>query len=317
MSKSLKLTWVKEVKMDNEKSEIFLSYFSEEIRPARILKHTIKKAFSYEFEVFMSSENIQHGQDWFQEIGKALKQCKIIILFCSPISVKKEWMHFEAGCAHSLGIPIITICHSGLKVKDLPSNLTRFHNAEITEDIEVLKKLFKDIQNRLEYKKQLSIDYQKFLDEMNDEKNNIIIDEIGVEIYEGNWKNGKKHGEGTRKFLKKTKKFKSSKTYDNVKIVSKYIGTWKDGKKHGYGKYMRKGIDTTLYDRSQFQFRTGREEDNYRVNYEGNFENDSIKDGTCVFTFNNGCQYKGKCRQWGIPIDRKSYVETYNRTSCK
>ena len=159
--------------MDNEKSEIFLSFFSEEIRPARLLKHNIEKAFSYEFKVFMSPENIQHGQDWFQEIGKALKQCKIIILFCSPISVKKEWMHFEAGCAYSLGIPIITICHSDLNVKDLPSNLTRFHNAEITEDIEVLKKIFEDIQKILKYKKQLSINYQEVLDEMNDEKNNI------------------------------------------------------------------------------------------------------------------------------------------------
>jgi len=159
--------------MNNKKSEIFLSFYSEEIRPARLLKQIIEEAFSYNYNVFMSSENIQHGKDWFQEISNALKQCKIIILFCSPISVKKEWMHFEAGCAYNLGKTIITICHSGLKVKDLPSNLTRFHNAEITEDIEVMKKLFKDIQDILEYKKQISIDYQVALDKMIDEKNNI------------------------------------------------------------------------------------------------------------------------------------------------
>jgi len=156
-------------KVKKEKSTIFLSYFQEEVRLARILKQRIQEAFSDDCTVFMSSDNIPHGKDWLSELKQALEDCKIIILSCSPISVKKEWIHFEAGCAYMREVPLIIICHSGLLVEDLPENLKRFQSVEIPIDIKELRKLFKSIKDYIDYKKPISIDYLDVMNEINDE----------------------------------------------------------------------------------------------------------------------------------------------------
>ena len=47
------------------------------------------------------------------------------------------------------------------------------------------------------------------------------------EIYEGEWKDGERNGQGTHTYA----------YGDNNKYVEKYVGEWKDGKRSGKGTY--------------------------------------------------------------------------------
>jgi len=131
---------------------VFISYSSEDEAPVRLLKQRIEEAFSYEFDVFISCENIPRGKKWPPELYNALKNCKLMILFCSPLSIRNEWIHFEAGCAYIRGIDIITVCHSGLTTKGVPANLQDYQGIDFNE-VDSLTVLFDSIKNSLKCKK--------------------------------------------------------------------------------------------------------------------------------------------------------------------
>jgi DNA-binding MarR family transcriptional regulator len=78
-----------------------------------------------------------------------------MIILCSPSSIIRPWINFEAGCAWIRKIPIINLCHSGVDRGDLPEPLSRFQNLNIEED-NFGQKLFKAI------KKHLKLEIEKF-----------------------------------------------------------------------------------------------------------------------------------------------------------
>jgi hypothetical protein len=131
---------------DTEKKySIFISHIHENEAVAKKLKEFLTSIFSDEISVFISGdpENIAPGQDWFASIIDGIRQCDCMIILCSPDSVERKWIHFEAGAATILDRKIIPICFAGLNPGALPSPLNFIRRQAIdSDDAEKLKQHF-------------------------------------------------------------------------------------------------------------------------------------------------------------------------------
>lgn len=79
-----------------------------------------------------------------ESIETALRECAIVVILCSPESITRPWINFEAGAAWMRNIPIIPVCHSGLLPRDLPMPLSLRQGIALT-DAEGLKRLYKRV----------------------------------------------------------------------------------------------------------------------------------------------------------------------------
>jgi TIR domain len=104
----------------------FISHVSEEAEVAIHLKNVLQDDFLRLLKVFVSSdgESISTGKDWLQSIDAALRQSKLVMILCSPTSIRRPWIFFEAGAAWIQQIPLIPLCHAGLTPSDLPMPLS-------------------------------------------------------------------------------------------------------------------------------------------------------------------------------------------------
>ncbi len=105
---------------------VFLSHLSEERVVATALKERLTRDFLGLIDVFVSSdgESIAAGEQWLISIETALAECDLLITLCSPHSIRRPWVNFEAGAAWMRKIPIIPVCHAGLTASDLPMPLS-------------------------------------------------------------------------------------------------------------------------------------------------------------------------------------------------
>lgn len=88
------------------------------------------------------------GQRWLDDISAALASCRVEIVICSCISVKKPWINFEAGAGWVRGIPVIPLCHSGIVPSGLPVPLNLLQAASAT-DVSGLKLIFPVLANAI------------------------------------------------------------------------------------------------------------------------------------------------------------------------
>jgi hypothetical protein len=111
---------------------IFISHISEEADLAAIFKEDFEDAFVGEVQVFASSdfESISAGLDWRSATGEALRRADIEIVLCSPFSISRPWINFEAGAGWLKGIPVVPVCHSGIHYNDLPSTFSGMQGVE-------------------------------------------------------------------------------------------------------------------------------------------------------------------------------------------
>src|SRR6185369_15401154 len=111
---------------DRKTVQIFVSHISEEREVALALQRMLQDLFSGDGEVFTStdSRSILPGADWLQCIEGALGQADVVIVLCSRASVQRPWVQFELGAAWMRKLLIIPVCHSGMKVVDLPMPLS-------------------------------------------------------------------------------------------------------------------------------------------------------------------------------------------------
>lgn len=125
------------------KSLVFLSHIADESEIAIAFKDLIEASFLGMIDVFVSSDtdNIAMGQKWLDEITKALKSCVIEVVLCSPVSIKRPWINFEAGAGWIRDIPVIPLCHSGIVPSALPLPLNLLQAANASE-IASLKLIF-------------------------------------------------------------------------------------------------------------------------------------------------------------------------------
>ena len=115
---------------------VFISHISEETSIAEVLRDWIESTFLGQCEVFASSdrENLPAGHNWIGEIDQALHSALAFVVLCSPASLMRPWINVQTGWAWIKGLPVMPICHSGLKKNDLPPQISSFHVMEIDSD---------------------------------------------------------------------------------------------------------------------------------------------------------------------------------------
>lgn len=145
------------------KSVVFISHIGEESEIATEFKSLIEESFLGLIDVFVSSDgtSIRMGQRWLDDISTSLSQCAVEIVICSPASVKRPWINFEAGAGWVRGIPVIPLCHSGMEPGDLPVPLNLLQAAKAT-DVSGLKLIFPVLANAIGSKTP-NIDFTDFI----------------------------------------------------------------------------------------------------------------------------------------------------------
>ena len=114
---------------------MFLSHITEEEILAKELKSFLESSFLKTIEIFVSSdsESIKVGDKWLDNISQNLEDCKVMFVLCSPWSITRPWINFEAGAGWVRKIPVVPICHSGLRVSDLPTPLNQLQGINISD----------------------------------------------------------------------------------------------------------------------------------------------------------------------------------------
>jgi hypothetical protein len=117
------------------KPVVFISHIKEEAEIATALKELIAPHFLGLLDFFVSSDgaSISMGQKWLDTVSAQLKSCAVEIVVCSPRSVVRPWINFEAGAAWIRDIPVIPLCHSGMSPSDLPVPLSLLQSAKLTD----------------------------------------------------------------------------------------------------------------------------------------------------------------------------------------
>jgi hypothetical protein len=149
------------------KKRIFLSHAANEDPLAKALKKSIEKAFEGRVKVFVSSaiDDLQPGQPWLESLRKALTKSEALIVLCSPYSVTRPWVLLESGGAWVRNIPIISICHSGQKMEDLPPPLSFFQALELGPS-GFFQPLLLSLANSLRLKEPSPVDEKPILEEI-------------------------------------------------------------------------------------------------------------------------------------------------------
>ena len=146
---------------------VFISHISEEAPLALTLKEWIERTFLGQWMVFVSSDpdSIPAGKRWLDEIDSALDSAKVLVILCSPASIKRPWINFEAGCGWIKRVPIVPICHSGLTKSRLPMPLSLYEGLDIDES-NFAQTLFNSLASYLGVKCLPQIDYSAFRNEL-------------------------------------------------------------------------------------------------------------------------------------------------------
>ncbi len=133
-------------------SNVFISHIVEEAPLASVLKEWLESAFAGQISVFVSSseDDVSAGDNWLERINRALEKSQVLIVICSPSSVGRPWINFEAGCGWIKNIPILPICHSGQRKNRLPPPLSLFQALEV-EDRQFSRDLVSGVGRHLAY----------------------------------------------------------------------------------------------------------------------------------------------------------------------
>src|SRR2546423_6719311 len=145
------------------KSLVFISHISDEREIAIEFKSLIEEHFLGLIDVFVSSDgqSIKMGQKWLDHVSEELKQCNVEIVICSPMSITRPWINFEAGAGWIRDIPVIPLCHSGISPSDLPAPLNLLQAAKAT-DVSDLKLILPVLANAIGAKTP-NVDFTDFI----------------------------------------------------------------------------------------------------------------------------------------------------------
>ena len=147
---------------------IFISHISEEKSLALVLKDWLESTFLGQCKVFVSSDpdDIPAGTKWLDKINNALDDSKLLVILYSPQSKLRPWINFEAGCGWTKNIPIMPICHSGLKAGEIGAPISSFQGLEI-ESKDFARNFFGAIAKHGGFSKTPRIASDQFLKELN------------------------------------------------------------------------------------------------------------------------------------------------------
>lgn len=132
------------------KKIVFISHIAEEKEIALELKVLIESSFLGMIDIFVSSdyESVHLGRKWLDDITSSLRNCDLEIIVCSPKSVERPWINFEAGAGWIRDIDVIPLCHSGMEPANLPVPLNLLQAGKATEESS-LKGIFQTLANTI------------------------------------------------------------------------------------------------------------------------------------------------------------------------
>lgn len=130
-------------------NHVFISHIKEEEKLASELQECLRRDFLGNLSIFLSSKDLNPGEVWFKEIIDNLQKTEVLLLMCSPRSINRCWLHFEAGAIFIKEKPVIPICYGGLKISDLPPQFRRMQ-AITLNDPKDIKKLYEVATKLLE-----------------------------------------------------------------------------------------------------------------------------------------------------------------------
>jgi hypothetical protein len=155
--------------------QAFISHVSEETAVASRLKAALTRDFLGLVDVFVSSdgESIAAGDEWLSSLRTALEKTSLLLILCSPQSIKRPWINFETGAAWMSKIPLMPLCHAGLTPQDLPILLS-LSQSVLLSDPGGLTRLY----DRLARELQCKIPVRSFEDLANEIKANVESTQI-------------------------------------------------------------------------------------------------------------------------------------------
>jgi len=108
------------------KKQAFISHIAEDASLAARLRAALDRDFLGNLDICLLSDRASAtaGADWLDSVEVALRNSALLIALCRPASVRRPWINFEAGAAWMLAVPIIPVCHAGLRPCDLPPPLS-------------------------------------------------------------------------------------------------------------------------------------------------------------------------------------------------
>lgn len=131
-------------------TQIFISHITEDSAVAARLKLRMTEDFLGQLTVFLSSdtESIAAGEEWLSSVSEALRNSSILIVLCTPASITRPWVNFEAGAAWMREIPVVPACFGGLRPRDLAMPLSARQGLELN-DAQGLRRLYSRIAQAL------------------------------------------------------------------------------------------------------------------------------------------------------------------------
>lgn len=130
--------------------EVFISWSGE---PSHQLALILKEWVSCVIQIidpWVSSEDIEKGDRWSNEIAEKLDSCNIGIICLTKDNFQAPWINFEAGAlSKKLGIGKVCTLLLDLKPTDIKGPLTQFQ-ATSASNKEDMKKLIKTINESLQ-----------------------------------------------------------------------------------------------------------------------------------------------------------------------
>jgi len=111
-------------------------------------------------------ESIPQVAQYLEKNEQAVEEIKALILLCSPHSIQKPWIPFEAGCAWIRKIFIIPVCYSGITREELPQPLSIFPGFDLDER-DFGQKLFMTLAKELGVSELPAIQYRQMRQEIN------------------------------------------------------------------------------------------------------------------------------------------------------
>lgn len=116
--------------------QVFMAYASEDEDVSDFFRKQLETAFANRLSIFVASGNdgITPGRVWFDELTLKLREAKLVLAMVSRSSLRTAWIPFECGTAFGAGKTFIPLCHSGIRVIDLPQPLANFQALDLAKD---------------------------------------------------------------------------------------------------------------------------------------------------------------------------------------
>jgi hypothetical protein len=131
--------------------KLFFSHITAESNIVDFLQAAVQRDFIGLVKVFVSSDrtSVPVGSKWLDELTAAMKGADLHAVLCSPESIARPWINFEAGAAHLRSIPIIPLCHSGLVPAHLPVPISVYGGVSIAT-VEGIERLYIKLASTLD-----------------------------------------------------------------------------------------------------------------------------------------------------------------------